>query len=94
MSLLELSLHFRRLGAGEYAIWNALRKRGYESSIPRSCPLISESLRAARIFWGEQHLNWHQQWLQVLWSDETWINDGRTMSGYVTRKVSNSFIKS
>ena len=88
MLFLELALHFRRWSAGEYAIWNPLRKRGYERRIPRSSPPLSENHRAVRIRWSEQHLNWRQEWSRVLWSDETWINDSRTMSGYVTRKVS------
>lgn len=91
MSFLELALHFRRWSAGEYAIRNALRKRGYERRLPRSCPPLSENHRAVRMMWSEHHLNWRQEWSRVLWSDETWIDDGRIMSGYVTRKVSLIF---
>ena len=91
MSFLELALHFRRWSAGEYAIRNALRKRGYERRLPRSSPPLSENHRAVRVSWSEQHLNWHREWSQVLWSDETWINDCRIMSGYVIRKVSLIF---
>ena len=48
----------------------------------------TENHRSVRISWAEQHLSWRQEWSQVLWSDETWINDDRIMSGHVTRKVS------
>ncbi|KAI1006616.1 hypothetical protein K3495_g1605 [Podosphaera aphanis] len=91
MSLLELALHFRRSSAGEYAIWNALRKRGYERRLPRSTPPLSENHRAVRIWLSEQHLNWRQEWSRVLWSDDIFINDGQIMSGYVTRKISLIF---
>ncbi|KAI0999114.1 hypothetical protein K3495_g9077 [Podosphaera aphanis] len=37
MSFLELALHFRQWGAGEFATRNALRKRGYERRLPRKC---------------------------------------------------------
>ncbi|KAI0993242.1 hypothetical protein K3495_g14942 [Podosphaera aphanis] len=91
ISLLELALHSRRWSAGEHAIRNALRKRGHERRIPRNSLPLSENHRAVRIWWSEQHLNWRQEWSQVLWSDETRINDSRIMSGYVTRKVSLIF---
>ncbi|KAI0996180.1 hypothetical protein K3495_g11999 [Podosphaera aphanis] len=87
MSFLELALHFRQWGVGEFAIRNALRKRGYERRLPRRCPPLTENHRSVRLFWAEQHLSWRQEWSQALWSDETWINDDRTTSGHVTRKV-------
>ncbi|KAI1001792.1 hypothetical protein K3495_g6410 [Podosphaera aphanis] len=88
MSFLELALHFRLWGVGEFVIRNALRKRGYERRLPRRCPPLTENHRSVRLFWAEQHLSWRQEWSQALWSDETWINDDRTTSGLVTRKVS------
>ncbi|KAI0993050.1 hypothetical protein K3495_g15134 [Podosphaera aphanis] len=91
MSFLELALHFRQWGIGEFAIRNALRKRGYERRLIRRCPPLTEKHRSLRLFWAEQHLSWRQEWSQVLWSDETWINDDRTMSGHVTMKRGKEF---
>ncbi|KAI0997528.1 hypothetical protein K3495_g10659 [Podosphaera aphanis] len=52
---------------------------------------LTENHRLVRLFWAEQHLSWRQEWSQVLWSDEAWINDDRTMSGHVTRKRGQEF---
>ncbi|KAI1001156.1 hypothetical protein K3495_g7043 [Podosphaera aphanis] len=57
----------------------------------RRCPRLSENHRSVRLLWAEQHLSWRQEWSQVLWSDETWINDDRIMSGHVTRKRGEEF---
>ncbi|KAI0994693.1 hypothetical protein K3495_g13488 [Podosphaera aphanis] len=52
---------------------------------------LTEKHRSVRLFGAEQHLSWRQEWSQVLRSDETWINDDRTMSSHVTRKRGQEF---
>ncbi|KAI0992963.1 hypothetical protein K3495_g15221 [Podosphaera aphanis] len=92
-SYLELSIHFSSWAAGESAIRSALKGRGFSRCLPRRSPPLSENHMMARKVWAEQRLQrQEQEWSQVLWSDETWINDGPIMPSYVTRKVSNSYI--
>lgn len=88
MSFLELSLNFPQWDVGEFTVRFALKKRGYERCLPRGSPPLSETTKICRRAWAEEHLPWHQQqWSFILWSDETWINDGPTMPSRVTRKV-------
>ncbi|VDB89722.1 Bgt-51417 [Blumeria graminis f. sp. tritici] len=38
--------------------------------------------------WAEAHLNWkYEDLTSVLWTDETWLEDGRHSRDWVTRSV-------
>ena len=88
MSYVEISANFSDWNVGEIAIKNALEKRGYSRCLPRQKPPISGSNRAIRKSWAENHLLWTEEdWSLILWSDETFINDGSSIRKYVTRMV-------
>ena len=92
MSYLEVTAYFSHWDIGEIAVKNALESRGYSRCLARDKPPISETNRIIRKSWAEAHLNWTiKDWSLVLWSDETWINDGQKMPKYVTRKVCFQF---
>ncbi|KAI0993125.1 hypothetical protein K3495_g15059 [Podosphaera aphanis] len=58
-----------------------------ELSVRFSSWAAGESAIRSALVWAEQRLQWQEQeWSQVLWSDETCINDGPIMPSYVTRK--------
>ena len=91
MPYLELALNFPQWNVGEIAVRNALEGRGYSRCIARRKPPISEQNRRVRKSWAEAHRNMSvQDWSLVLWSDETWINDGPISPNFITRKVSLS----
>lgn len=91
MPYLEVALNFPQWGVGEKAVKNGLESRGFTRCLARNKPPISDRNRLIRKNWAEAHLNWNvNDWSFVLWSDETWINDGQNKSKYVTRKASFS----
>ena len=39
--------------------------------------------------WAEAYLHWTvDDWMEILWTDETWAMDGRHSKDWVTRNVS------
>ena len=91
MPYLEVALNFPQWGVGEKAVKNGLESRGFTRCLARNKPPISDRNRLIRKNWAEAQLNWNvNDWSFVLWSDETWINDGQNKSKYVTRKASFS----
>lgn len=65
-----------------------LKDQGYERQITSSNPpLTAEHMRALKNC-VEEHISWnHEQWSQILWTDETWVNGPRYSRVGVTRKV-------
>ncbi|KAI0994009.1 hypothetical protein K3495_g14174 [Podosphaera aphanis] len=64
-----------------------MKKRGYTRSIAASkSPLSPENLRK-RYDFGRNHLHWEKEdWMRVLWTDESWVTDGRHTRCWITRK--------
>ena len=58
MSYLEISADFSDWNVSEIAIKNELETRGYSRCLARQKPPISESNRAIRKSWAENHLLW------------------------------------
>ena len=88
MSYLHLATGpFAHWGASEYAIRYALRKRGYKRYVARAKPPLSEQNKAIRLQWALEHVNWtREQWMLILWTDETWVTGGRHRKQWVTRR--------
>lgn len=73
---------------GEKAIRTAFKKEGYGRRVERKkCPLSNEN-RKKRKEWAEEHKDWtDEQWDEILWSDETWVQPDRHRRVWVTRKI-------
>lgn len=64
------------LGVSTHCLQLALKKRGFQRHPALKKPPLSENTRLARLAWAEAHVNWTMdQWNNVLWTDETWVND-------------------
>ena len=89
MSYLELAMNFPQWNVGVDAVRNALKRRGYSRRIARNKPPLSAEHRRLRLEWAERHQSFSlNDWCHIMWSDETWINDGTVIKTHVTRKVS------
>ncbi|KAI0999536.1 hypothetical protein K3495_g8660 [Podosphaera aphanis] len=87
MSYLELGYELRFWNAGVYAITSALKDRGYYRNLSLEKPPLSEANKRKWFEWVSERLHWtYNDWCQILWSDETWVTDGRLRDAYVTRK--------
>ncbi|KAI0993443.1 hypothetical protein K3495_g14741 [Podosphaera aphanis] len=87
MSYLKLVYEFRFWNAGVYAITSALKDTGYYGHMSSEKPPLSEANKRKRFEWFSERLHWtYNDWCRILWSDETWVTDGRHRDAYVTRK--------
>lgn len=69
---------------GVRAIRACLRRAGLKHRWAKKKPFISETNRRHRLQFAREHLHWTvQDWLQVLWSDETWAGSGIASGQYV-----------
>jgi len=76
------------LGVGGKAIRAALMKEGFHRCLAMQKPPISERNQQIQLRWAQEHVNWSQdQWNSILWTDETWITDGRHTRTWVTRRA-------
>ena len=88
MTFLELAMNFPEWNVGEDTIRNALKRRGYSRRMARNKPLLSAQHRRLRLEWAERYHSYCLiEWCRIIWSDETWINDGLINKVHVTRKV-------
>ncbi|KAI1004597.1 hypothetical protein K3495_g3620 [Podosphaera aphanis] len=78
---------FPHFGVSEKVIERKMKKRGYTRRIAASKPPLSpENLRKPYDF-VRNHLHWEKEdWMRVLWTDESWVNDGRHARCWITRK--------
>ena len=66
------------LSVSEITIRRALEKEGFHRRVARKKPYIFEKNRQLRLAWAEEHKNWtREQWDLILWTDETWVTDGK-----------------
>lgn len=76
----------------EGMIRTALHNRGYGRYLARRKPPISAKNQKLRVAFATEHLNWtKEQWSQILWSDESWINDTHHRRTWVTRTADEAF---
>lgn len=71
----------------EYAIATAFKKEGFDRYSAVRKPKLTEKHAAARLQWARDHEHWTiEQWLQILWTDESWVQPGRHRKVKVTRR--------
>ncbi|KAI1007552.1 hypothetical protein K3495_g672 [Podosphaera aphanis] len=89
MSSLELaSGPFQNLGVSEFMIQNELKKRGYGRGPSFKKPFLSEVNKRKCLEWAEAHKDWTGgDWMNILWTDGTWVTGGRHKRDWVTRKI-------
>jgi transposase len=90
MSYLALAIGpFSHWEVGEYTIRYTLKSRGFTRCIALAKPPLSQKNKDIRFEWAKDHVDWTlDQWWTILWSDETWVTDGRHRRKWVTRRVS------
>ena len=66
------------LFVSESVMRRAMQKEGIFRRLARGKPPISEKNRLLRLAFAHEHLNWTRlQWNVILWTDETWVTNGR-----------------
>jgi hypothetical protein len=76
---------------GEYAVRTAFKKEGYTHGVRRRKPPISAKNQALRLTWAEEHKYWtDEQWDEICWSDESWVQPGYHRRQWCTRKIGPS----
>jgi len=65
----------------------ALSGRGYQRRVTQQKPPLSEANRQARLAFALAHAEWTvEQWMMILWSDESWVMSRRHRTQYVICK--------
>ncbi|KAI1005570.1 hypothetical protein K3495_g2647 [Podosphaera aphanis] len=78
---------FPHLEVGEDVIRNEMKKRGFSRRIAQPKPPLNSENKAKRRHFARDDLHWTvNDWMNVLWTDETWVTDGRHTRCWVTRK--------
>jgi transposase len=71
-----------------YAIQTAFKIEGFARRTALKKPILTEVHKATRLEWALEHIHWTQeQWDQILWTDETWVQPGKHKKIKVTRRV-------
>lgn len=71
-----------------FAIRTAFKKEGYTRGVRRKVPPLSPKNQQARLDWAQEHVTWtEEQWDQILWSDETWVQPGYHRRQFCTRLI-------
>jgi hypothetical protein len=71
-----------------YAIETAFKLEGFARRTALKKPVLTQAHKAVRLQWALQHIHWTpEQWDQILWTDETWVQPGRHKKVKVTRRV-------
>ncbi|KAI1001237.1 hypothetical protein K3495_g6962 [Podosphaera aphanis] len=84
--------HFSHFGVSEKVIQRAMSRRGYARRIAASKPPLSAENKRKRLEFATEHIHWNKEdWMRVLWTDETWVTDGRHSSIWITRKVRTAY---
>ncbi len=87
MNYKELAKEFWYWDAGHKAIKTALDREGFHLRWAMRKPPISEKNRKLRVAFAKEHRKWtFEQWARFLWSDETWVVDGRNRKTRVLRR--------
>lgn len=80
---------FRHFGVSEKVIRREMKKRGYTRQVAAAKPPLSPENMRKRFQFASSHLHWEKDdWMRILWTDETWVTGGHHSRCWVTRKVS------
>lgn len=80
------------LNLSKPTISRAMKKEGIFRRLARKKPPISEKNRLLRLAFAHQHRYWTRlQWDIILWTDETWVTNGRHTRTWVSRRVSEEY---
>ena len=83
---------FPHFGVSEKVIEREMKKRGYTRRIAASKPPLSPENLRKRYDFVRNHLHWGKEdWMRVLWTDESWVTDGSHTRCWITRKVGIAF---
>jgi ketohexokinase/beta-glucosidase len=64
-----------------------LKREEFSRHIARRKSSLSEINRLQRLEWAIEHVSWtKEQWMNIFWSDETWINDTKDRI-WITRRA-------
>ena len=70
-----------------YAIETAFKLEGFARRSALKRPNLTPRHAAIRYQWALEHIDWTwEQWAQILWSDETWIQPSKHKKVKVTRR--------
>jgi hypothetical protein len=87
MNYQQLAKEFWYWDAGHKAIKAALDREGFSLRWAMRKPPISKKNRKLRVAFAKEHKKWtFADWARFLWSDETWIVDGRHRKTRVLRR--------
>ena len=83
---------FPHFGVSEKVFEREMKKRGYTRRIAASKPPLSPENLRKRYDFVRNYLHWEKEdWMRVLWTDESWVTDGRHTRCWITRKVGIAF---
>ncbi|KAI0998107.1 hypothetical protein K3495_g10084 [Podosphaera aphanis] len=84
--------NFSHFGVSEKVIQRTMSRRGHARRIAASKLPLSAEKKRKRLEFATEHLHWNKEdWMRVLWTDETWLTDGRHSSIWITRKASTAY---
>ena len=80
------------LFVSESVMRRAMQKEEIFRRLARAKPPISEKNRLLRLAFANEHLNWTRlQWNVILWTDETWVTNGRHTRTWISRRVGEEY---
>ena len=58
-------------------VYRVLKKHGIRNWLAKKRPELSPEVARTRLIWAREHANWtHEQWMNVIWSDECSVERG------------------
>jgi len=77
-----------------YAIKTAFKKEGFGRYSAIRKPKLTPEQAVIRLIWALEHKDWiEEQWLQIFWTDKTWMQPGRHKKVKVTKKKGEKLYK-
>lgn len=70
-----------------YAIETAFKLEGFARRCALKKPDLTQKHATERLIWALEHVHWTiEEWAQILWSDESWVQPGKHKKVKVTRR--------